>query len=374
MGTVMGYLQIPSTTLPNFSKGVISVFFRIPGVTLEAVSALSDDPGGDVQGDGWEGACFSPPLYKIIPLITFGSLETGLGDAAGVSVQPSFIGVDCSFAGTDDGHGNLYKPSLSVNLQTPITCSFNKTPTFPERELRAECYYMGGAGSRAPSFTDFQQLEVTPDVWHHALISFDISPTCSVTFSNANRPVENVISPGPTFSWAFDDVVMVGPSMQPAGGGVAAPLADPIDDRFIIPQGLLSIVVSGDFTATPIEDSTDFVVTVADSAIASSGNPIGIPTSAAFVDNVHNIELAELQVFTGVTLDTTVQNNRRAFIKADGSPEITYSIADGLLGKSPEVRLSGDSLWKAGINAGTIGNFVKVGTINSFSPGPLPRP
>jgi hypothetical protein len=356
----MGYLQIAESSLPNFTKAIISIWFRIPAATLDAVSALTDDPGGE-SSDGYEGACFSPPLYKIIPLITFGSLETGIGDAVGVQVQPSFIGIDCALL--DDGRpvfiNGKISPTLAVNLQTPIYCSFNKTPQDPDLEQRAECYYMGGAGPG-------QFLTVTPEVLHHALISFDISPTCSITWSNANRPTDNVISPGPTFSWAFDDVGMVGPSMNPAGGGVAAPSADPIADNYIIPQGLFGIVAAGDTTSFPIEDSTDFVVTVSGSVIASNGNPIGIPTSSQFVLKVYNVVEGELQIFTGISANASSEDIRRLFIDAEGRP-VDPAVAQAELGQAPDILLHGSSNWKVGNNTGSLGvNFTKTGTINTY--------
>lgn len=358
----MGYLQIEVTTLPNFGKAVMSLWFKIPESALTEVSALTDSPSGTF-GDGFEGICFNPPLYKIIPLITFGSVETGLGDAAGVDVQPSFVGVDCSHVG--DG----YPARLVVNLQTANICSFNKTPQNPNKEFRPECYYMNGYGFTAGSHA----LTVTADTWHHALISFDISPGCSITFANVNRSppdLQYALSLGPTFSWSFDDQGKVNRSMLPSWGIAVDESLDGTTNQHIVPNGFFSIWTGPDIASVPIESSTDFTVSVGAGSIASLGNQIGIPASAAFVDNVYNIEMCELQIFTGVTFDATLEVNRRAFIKADGTPETDYSVAELLLGKSPEIKLIGATNWKVGNNSGSLDdNFAKNdgGTINTSS-------
>lgn len=360
----MGYLQIPAASLANFKKAIISIWFLAPAATLDAVSGLADNPPG--SGDGF------PPLYKIIPFITVGSLEETLAGASvggGIPCSPSFVGIDCNLVGTTNYGGHLLTPRLAVNLQTPVTCSFNKAPVAPENEIRPEGYYMGGVGSRGSEGVDFQQLEVTPDVPHHVLISFDITPTCSVTWANANRspPDEaGAISPGPTFSWAFDDVGMVGPSMGPAGGGPSTPGSTPIADSFIIPQGLLGIAAAGDTFTFPIEDSTDFIITVSNSVISSNGNPVGIPASAAFVDNVHDIVIAQVQMFTGIDADATSEDIRRLFVKADGTPE-NPSVAAAALGVAPKILMDRPNDFKIGRNTGTIGNFTPTGTITPYA-------
>ncbi len=354
----MGYLHIPATSLPNFNKAVISLWFKIPAAVLTAVSALTDSPGGE-EADGFEGICFNPRLYKIIPLITFDSLETGTGDATGVDVQPSFIGVDCSFVG--DG----YPARVACNLQTAATFSFNKPPEEPQNEKRPACYYMNGYGYEAGSHA----LTVIADQVHHILISFDISEACSITYANFFRSPPDpafVISRGPTFYWSFDDQGKTNKSMLPSWALNTDEPAASTTHNYIAPNGFFSIWTNDDLAAVPIEDSTDFTVSLATSNIVSSGNPIGIPTSAEFVDNVYNISLGELQIFTGVTRDATLEASRRLFVKEDGTPE-DLAVAAAELG-DPVIVLHGATNWKVGNNTGSLDeNFTKNtgGTINT---------
>ncbi len=115
-----------------------------------------------------------------------------------------------------------------------------------------------------------------------------------------------------------------------------------------------------------ISDATDFIVSLAVGTIATSGNPIGIPTSAAFVAHVHNVFVGELQVFTDVTRDATLEETRRLFIKADGTPQ-PLSVAAAELG-DPVIVLHGSNNWKVGNNTGSLDeNFTKNdgGTINT---------
>ena len=78
--------------------------------------------------------------------------------------------------------------------------------------------------------------------------------------------------------------------------------------------------------------------------------------------------LAELQVFTGSTLDTNDEDNRRAFVSANGKPVPADEKAgiDGagnvipkgsiqLMGRRPDIMLHGSSDWIKGRNTGSSG-------------------
>lgn len=384
----MGYLHVTSSTMAGFEKAVISFWFRIPSATLSAVVALSDtssDP--DALGDGWDQGYFYPGLFKIIPLFTFGSIENilaGADESAGLGpISPSFIGIDCSNIG-----GSKTSPTLAVNLQTASVCSFNKSPQAPENEYRPECYYMRGWGGEPGTGSEFQSLDVTPDVWHHALISFDLSTGCSITWASGyDRSLDTSIpiyslSPGPMFSWAFDDAAKVGMSMTPScaniytfgddgshdtGPGGTAPIPA-LDNKYILPNGFFNIPVAGDYTATPIEDSTAFTIS-ASGGITQLGCPMGIGASADWVSSICKLEMAEFQLFTGVYLDLTVEENRRAFITSAGKPA-SPALAQSLLSKAPEILFQTSNDWITGNNRGTAGPLTPVGTISAYSPSP----
>jgi len=378
----MGFLQIAASEftpgLGDFSTAIISVWFRVPATVLAAVAAQSDPDPSVAVGDGYQDSYFSPPLSKIIPLITFGSLEETLASSGegGFPCSPSFIGIDCNFHITGKS-----QPTLAVNLQTASTCSFNKSPVNPQNEIRPEAYYMRGFGSRPYTGADPQNTYIAGDKWHHALISFDLSSGCSVTWANANRSPPDAawaISPGPIFSWALDDVGKVGCSMQPAGGSNWAnnpaitdrALATPIADNYIIPQAFFEYFPSaGDIFSVPIETSTDFIISTS-GGISAASKSVGMPASAEFVDNVYLLEMAELQFFTGVTCDATDVDIRRLFVTADGKPA-DINAATEFFGQAPDIQIAGQSQnWIDGHNSGVGGQFSVVGTITTYANSP----
>jgi hypothetical protein len=309
----MSYLELPAG-LADFDKAVISLWFRVPDATLQAVRALPDDPGREED----TFSTFIPPLYKIIPLITFGSVETALGHQLNEPVyslypiSPSFIGVDCS---------NPYSPDkglLAVNLQMSNSTTFSSEPIDIDDQLRPDAFYMSGYGTTPFTSEEPQKLEVTPDQWHHILISFDLSVGCSchtASFEEVGLPPRQ-ITPGPTFTWAFDDEDKVGPSMGPSGGAIyisppttTYPMT-PIPPESIIPSYLFDLTrgfegITATWSPVPLRME----------------HSIGSPTAAQFVDNVYPVELAELQFFGGVTMDARLEANRRAFISASSTPD-----------------------------------------------------
>jgi hypothetical protein len=99
--------------------------------------------------------------------------------------------------------------------------------------------------------------------------------------------------------------------------------------------------------------------------------------------------MAELQIFTDVTLDTGDEPKRRAFIDYvrdnDGNPiededgkrtlePVDPEKAEELLGKKPEILLHTSANWKAGNNTGSLGPFTPTGGINSYKPDPSLSP
>jgi hypothetical protein len=90
--------------------------------------------------------------------------------------------------------------------------------------------------------------------------------------------------------------------------------------------------------------------------------------------------MAEFQMWTGISLDTGEEENRRLFIdferddKGDPVDEelkpVAPKVAEKALGKRPDVTLHGSSKWKAGRNAGTAGQLKPTGRIITYKPDP----
>ena len=161
-------------------------------------------------------------------------------------------------------------------------------------------------------------LDVTADTWHHALISFDLTNPAVMTYSTVPQsappfaPSTIMLPGGPTFMWAFDDVNKTDYSLSPSCAEVYH--AQPPSSVVIPPLPLPLKQIATNNLIEIAGGAWAFRATWQPVPIKASGNPIGIPASAMFVDNIYRVEMAEFQFFTGVTLDTGVKANRRAFI------------------------------------------------------------
>lgn len=330
----MGYLVLPS--FPSFSKAVFSLWFRIPSETFTILNAIPDfdifDPA--IGSDGM-GLIYAPPLRKVIPLLSFGTTEH---DIAARTVNPSFIGVDFNY-----GSESVF---LACNLQTPVNgISIYRNPsdnaiiddTGPGRP---GCFYTGSFNSGASGSI------ITPDVWHHALVSFDITGSASIEFTSE---LDFVYHSSSTFSWAIDDLPRDKVSFGNAGN------YDALADNQITTSWLFFVHSDIDEASWP-------------GGFIGSG-PFMLPCDGDLTDKVRKIEMGPLQVFTGVTCDASNVSVRRAFVGADRRPA-NPSLGAQLLGKAPAIRIDTSKDWINGRNRGTAGNFTATGTITKFFPSP----
>lgn len=333
----MGYLH-RTTGIPNFSKAIASIWFRVPNETFTELFALTDNPDDSDNSDHFCSIAFTPPLYKTIPLISFGSQEVTTAQSsvgAGEPVSPSFIGIDCAL---DD-------PVLAVNLQMS---NFATGDVDPELVNRPECFYMSGGNGLSVG----QKCPVVADQWHNALVSFDLSLGCSSSYNGGVYSFD----PGPLYSWTLNDVGKVGSSMFPAGGRED----EGAGENGIVPYGLVNGLNTG------IEGASASWSPV---SITSSGNALGVPTSVPFTAHVHKIQMARLQFFTGEYADVTTEEVRRVFITAGGAPA-DVSLARNLFG-TPVIEFRTANDWINGRNTGSGGNFTKVGTVTAYAGTPV---
>jgi hypothetical protein len=138
----------------------------------------------------------------------------------------------------------------------------------------------------------------------------------------------------------------------------------------------------------PIYDCSGFQIPL-------KGTPIGVPCSVSHEENNTGVEMAELQIWVGKSLDLGDEKNRRLFIDwpkdQKGNPDKTKpmipvrtSFAEQALGK-PTIRLHGTANWKKGKNSGTsgyikdkngkdvpnpAGQFEPIAKIEKFLPDP----
>ena len=446
----MSYLS-SDVGLPNFTKAVISLWFRVPQTTVDdCISREMERPDPSVMIG-----------KSSIPLLTFGGLTEGFNSSTGPSytsgsstlhtghfdygggwvedyptvtemntgsystlsefvdpilLSPSGIFVVCS---------SYNPPCISVNLQSPNKA--NRTGYYFELEngtssedVYRTTFAFGGGGGPPPDFikrknwvrigedvTNYalsgspeiffgsSNIPIAPDVWHHLLLSFDISGSIGNGVSDCRM-------------WmALDDVNYTrwglpaltddnhGPNTIFAQGGMYPDgAADPVpvytsgwylvgqtaSDPPIPTYEWIDTTVEGAFTPKTYRFTSDPLI----------GSPLGVPAGGEFSNAVRQVQMAELQIFTGVTLDTSVEKNRRAFINAKGqpvdeaygvakcrgiygpkTPNVTPSAPIKLLGRRPDVAIVRSARnWMSGFDFNKT-SFRPHGKIRPVKPDPV---
>jgi hypothetical protein len=235
--------------------------------------------------------------------------------------------------------------------------------------------------------------QVTPDVWHHLLLSFDL--TTAITTRGNYVVLHTAGDPGPYPSpetvgarttgackmWiALDDENLTQKKLSsywPSGSA---------DGNAIITVNGFSVATEHDVYSDPgaVDDCEGNLMHAYDVPLGTPQydftpqpfaiSPLGLPAHGDYWSQVKHCEMGELQIFTGVSVDTASLDVRRAFITDKGKPAAMSKAAD-LFGKGPEVKLHGSSNWKVGRNTGTTAPDppqaeVHVGKIKTFKPNP----
>jgi hypothetical protein len=410
-GERVSYLSL-ANGIPDFSKAVISLWFRAPQKSVDAASQ-------HIVGA-------FPILQQVLPLVTFGrpqknknyvanppinvAIDKGLGDAiheeirpymssTGFSsiepydVDPCYVGLQCL------GEQTLNRFRLIFNIQTatemaPATSTFVTTgveyynPNLPPP-------YTGPLGQNGwidyythtiiddasyvnndqPQWFLVQSAETfKPDVWHHLLLSFDIGGEVSIGHPNASSACK--------LWYAIDD-------KDYRGSDNLQPYRD-TDDGLGLNTILTEKVyhLSGPTPAGGFKYMAHVVPppsgALTGASVPAEDDPFGIPAPVKYVDAIFEVELAEFQMWTGITLDTGEEQNRRAFVDKDGFP-VPPSAAEALLGKRPDILLHGSSKWIDGMNTGSLGvdgsgntiasgQFTSTGMIDRYKPDPSLAP
>lgn len=414
----MSYLHL-ANGIPDFAKAVISFWFRIPTESIKAVRKV--ETGTEY-------------LSRYIPLFTFGKKVTATVykpvftdiaawhytpsdgqfpimaisdyvEAGEQSIDPSFVGLDCSAA--DD-------PCLIFNVQlsdrAPIKSAVWLGTKVDIYELVEGITFEAGnknvgIGSHAygiyaikdvsyirtaqrENFQVRTQHAVEADKWHHVLLSFDLSDKCSVGQPNPSSTCK--------LWYAIDDVNYVGQeNLQPYRKG-----DDGLGPNDIVTQNIDR--VSGG-TPGPSLFQNQWVPATTGAydpeQVPTDSQELGIPASTRYVNNIFRVEMAEFQMWTGITLDTKTEANRRIFIdyQRDEEGKIIKDEDNNAVLKSvdpktaedrldrPQVLLHGSSNWSTGYNTGTTGlqidvdgkltkkpkgQFKPIALIRSYKPDP----
>jgi hypothetical protein len=265
--------------------------------------------------------------------------------------------------------------------------------------------------------------QIKPDRWHHMLLSFDLQPISTqgppVDVAGGQQIWKNVAegtSSYATMWYALDDVDYRGVSEEVGDTGRPQHHFGPYAVDTPVPQndGTISTEASGDpngiLTVTGWDTAYKGSNNVTfcnqelpqpsyqfdDPQLPTRGAALGVPAASNYVDSIYQVEMAELQIFTDVTVDTKDEGSRRAFIDYgdDGKGALKpvdptkgpIPPAEQLLGKKPEILLHTSENWIAGANTGSMGvivdpatgeetqipsgQFQPVGKIKKYTPDP----
>ena len=435
--------------LLDLSEVVISLWFRAPQASVDAAKAdLGYDPqtmiGGavipllvfgevesgvtgttGVGGSSGESKFhighldYSGDFIEDYPTTTtstgFYDTTTGFGNEP-IRLPPSYIGIDCS--GSD--------PVISVNLQTTARAVrtgryFNESGGVTSTDIYAVSAVYGdpSLGSTPPpafmreqnwssignDVTDYvlsgrpetfigrSTVPVAPDAWHHLLLSFRLSGTVGNGYSDCRMwmALDDVNCtggqlPAVTSGRSGSNTIFTSeglavdepappPPTYPSGWYAAGQIGDPPVNLYV----WIDTVVTGEFTPITYRLHVPHL----------KGGPLSIPAPDSAVKK---IQMAELQIFTGVTLDTSDTAKRRAFINSKGQPvDEAYAVAKfrgiygpespivtpaapyRLFGKMPDISLTrACGVWIGGSNLGTAEmHFKTIGKIHPVYPDPV---
>jgi hypothetical protein len=209
---------------------------------------------------------------------------------------------------------------------------------------------------RSELYDDYGQT-VTPDHWHHVELSFDIDTiTTEGKIADGDPDTFGTINSSAKFYLAMDDENLTGKKLsyftnrQDNTNGVVTVLGHFAYTSNYIPSiyETTSFDTYRGYTATTTYSGTYLGPATYDF------DPPGIEFDVITVpgDIVSNVQMAELQIYNNLLLDTSSVANRRFFINDKGKP-VNPSKNYETLGK-PTVLLHRSTNWKKGKNTGVV--------------------
>jgi hypothetical protein len=367
----MGYIQRTTGIELDFTKVVISIWFRVPAASFTAAEA--NDLEIDKE-DRWS---------NIIPLITFGPQTVGqetpnqtinLGPPSGILDPPDIFGYELGtptslnqgpgYIGIKRDGGNAF---LDVYIPTGAPAACDKVRWIFDDFTEPE----PPNGSWSPVFTDVSETEedyndyfgavsetqILPDTIYHLLISWDLTDGSASVGSDVLSDLDCITESSQMWMALNDvnkienDLPMIWPGINPE---------DFDGNRHV---SYLTDLYAGQNDTAAL--GTCSVTTEVSSIPTAPVTVPGLPVIAAYDPINFKVQMGDLQIFTNVSLDTSVELNRRAFITS-GLRQASPALAVSLLGKSPEVRFQTVNDWQVGNNRGTAGNFTPTGTISPY--------
>ena len=296
-------------------------------------------------------------------------------------------------------------------------------PDLPRKDVYTDYSAQSDTLTAALYARTYTSNSLALDQWHHLLLGFEIYP-CSAT---GWGPDQNPQWTGPTVRtppklsgysklWlAVDDVDIPQYSVL-ADGSVISNASIPVEAGGVLNSFPLQYDKPAPYPAYMVGAGNpppwwapgEYVGPTpqyTDNTTSLPCTKIGIPASLDFVDAIFKCEMAEFQMWTGRSIDTTVVSNRRLFLDykrdknghpvADKNGNFTLMpVNPGRAAKAlgeQAILLHGVGHWKQGDNTGSLGystdpatgkktkiptgQFVPTGLIRQYRPDPtIPPP
>ncbi len=448
---------------PDFSKALISVWFKVPAGSIQACAdaafaaseAAIDDP-----------APIYPPLKGIIPLVvwgnqnaeaewfhlafrnsgeyhfdyygyneisgyifeftqSFGTSTTAqyLSDDGPRTVDPSYLGIYCRTNTDEDGNPDgTYSTSLVLSVQMGDHGSGTGVYTLETFMLTSAKVLSSGSfqpgvtldsawdylfnfcqtdgvvpGGTWKGFNTIQdnteeglglggpdiyqapvgELSIEPDIWHHAIVSFDVGGSmtsiggkilsyqgkqCSPTTTYDQDFVNTISGPNKVYL-NMDGLNVSGAALNGFESSLGANGWASQISHSAVNSGVNAIGFSRawDLTGLIREQShkgfSDKGVYTSASGTTPSGQfEFGVPAPNSLASAIFEVEMAVFQFFTGIAPD--VNRVRPLFVTANGTPQ-DPKVAKKVLG-NPKILLAKSADWAAGRNTGSYGAQFRV--------------
>lgn len=285
-----------------------------------------------------------------------------------------------------DGHMVFYGPNNQWHYFwfEPISEAFTEI-TVEEKLLLNDEVFQTLPGPYSVAGSVGSSVPVIADRWHHVLLSFDLTDPC-ITKGNMDgyQSKAGTVTSAPQLWIAFDGQNLTKKRLShfwPVTGKpndfLSVNAKRIYDSNFAQSySGLRTYVGDGTLHYQTVigEKPAEFSYTFDPLRLL----PMGLPSTSEYSSHIRHVEMAELQIFPGICIDTGIAAHREAFIKG-GKPvppdkkataESPVSGSIEYLKREPEVLLHGTRKWQKGDNTGRGADFKPTGNIKKYTPDP----
>lgn len=396
----MGYLSLGKTL--DLSKATVSLWFRIPKALGRYESVID-----------WD----FPVFDSVVPLITFGQqasgdiyawetpiigvyyseVTPGLGDftvphnvygenpvapPTSVPMSPTTIGVQLRSNDSARLYSHLHTGDIG-NAQHTNSAKVGWVPAMggPGGSVPiGVSYYTYSDASYAtcpfPQYFDGSGVNVSWDVWHHLLLSWDLG------YNNSSHASTDPLSTAPRASFVDSYSMMWCALDGQEKSGSDLPSTTIVNLGGDIPNGIVCQSCSdlaGNYYSLTAPDYSGLPSIDVQFSQGIKANGIFIPAEPEYarggryvagtsIRPIYRVDMAELMIWAGTAVPS---NAVKYFISDQGTPLAMSAIERQVGAGEATIKIHGTQAWLRGNNSGHLtGDFTRRGTITPFKPDP----